>query len=167
MSDSNEALIELLDRHSQLLPPMPALLRARMAGSPPDQAVDVEAGPDVPLWPPLGDYDALNRAIGCLLGLAVGEAIGAPAEGLERGSFPLVAAPSGGGIRGLAPGGWGCGTAMALCLADSLLSYGDVDLEDFMLRLASWLESGDAGSVRSFDADPAVRSAVARFAAER
>src|SRR5689334_10495453 len=73
-------------------------------------------------WPPLDNAAALDRAKGCLLGLAIGEAIGSAVEYLPRGGFPEVTGLSGGGPLNLAPGEWTDGTAMALCLGQSLLA---------------------------------------------
>ena len=45
-----------------------------------------------------------NRFRGCLLGLAVGDAIGTAVEFKSRGSFPPVTDMVGGGVFGLKPG---------------------------------------------------------------
>jgi ADP-ribosyl-[dinitrogen reductase] hydrolase len=63
-----------------------------------------------------------SRHLGCLLGLACGDAVGTTVEFEARGSFPPVTDMTGGGPFGLAPGQWTDDTSMALCLAESLLS---------------------------------------------
>ncbi len=57
----------------------------------------------------------LERYRGSLLGLAVGDALGAPLEGLPPGSFEPVSSMTGGGSYGLEPGHWTDDTSMALC----------------------------------------------------
>ena len=80
-----------------------------------------------------------NRAIGALVGLAVGDALGAPAEFKARGSFSPVTDMMGGGIFNLPAGYWTDDTSMALCLADSLLACDGFDSHDQMQRYARWL----------------------------
>lgn len=41
--------------------------------------------------------DELNRFRGCLIGLAVGDAVGTTVEFKQRGTFPLVTDMTGGG----------------------------------------------------------------------
>jgi ADP-ribosylglycohydrolase len=63
-----------------------------------------------------------DRFRGCLLGLAVGDAVGTTLEFRPPGSFEPIADMVGGGPFGLAPGQWTDDTSMALCLAESLLA---------------------------------------------
>jgi ADP-ribosyl-[dinitrogen reductase] hydrolase len=121
----------------------PAALEAKFArymhllpGAPESQPAD-------PVWPPLEPAQAADRARGCLLGLAVGEAIGSVAEGLPRGGFPELTGMVGGGPLQLTAGEWTDGTAMALCLAQSLIDCGGLDQYDFMSRLQAWLVHGE------------------------
>jgi ADP-ribosyl-[dinitrogen reductase] hydrolase len=86
--------------------------------------------------------DAKDRFRGCLLGLACGDAVGAPLEGLARGSFPPVTTMTGGGTWGVSPGEWTDDTAMALCLALSLLERGGFDARDQMEKYAAWKDTG-------------------------
>ena len=60
------------------------------------------------------------RYQGCMVGLAVGDAVGTTVEFRPRDSFPPVTDMVGGGPFGLNPGEWTDDTSMALCLADSL-----------------------------------------------
>src|SRR5689334_7538282 len=80
-------------------------------------------------WPALDAAAALDRARGCLIGLAVGEAFGSAVEYLPRGGFPELTGMIGGGPLGLAPGEWTDGTSMALCLGASLLAEETVEQE--------------------------------------
>ncbi len=61
-----------------------------------------------------------DRQRGLLLGLAVGDALGAAVEFAPPGSFAPVTGYRGGGPHGLAPGEWTDDTSMALALADSI-----------------------------------------------
>lgn len=94
-------------------------------------------------WPPLVPAAALDRAKGCLLGLAVGEALGSALEYLPRGGYTEATGMAGGGPLNLAPGEWTDGTAMALCLAQSLIESETVEQYDFMTRLQAWLTKGE------------------------
>ena len=67
---------------------------------------------------------SLNRRRGALLGLAVGDALGAAVEFMSPGSFEPVSDYRGGGAHGLAPGEWTDDTSMALALADGIAERG-------------------------------------------
>ena len=71
-----------------------------------------------------------DRFLGCLLGLAVGDAVGTTLEFKPRGSFRPIADMTGGGPFHLAPGQWTDDTSMALCLASSLVERGAFDSAD-------------------------------------
>jgi ADP-ribosyl-[dinitrogen reductase] hydrolase len=85
--------------------------------------------------------DFRDRQRGALLGLAIGDALGAAVEFKPAGSFPEVTGYRGGGPHGLEPGEWTDDTSMALALADSI---GDVgwDLDDQAKRYVDWWRSG-------------------------
>ena len=87
-----------------------------------------------------------DRALGALIGLAVGDALGAPVEFKKRGHFPMITEMVGGGKFRLPPGAWTDDTAMALCLAESLLVDPDLDLHDLMSRFLRWIDSGEPSS---------------------
>ena len=61
-----------------------------------------------------------DRAIGALLGLAIGDAIGTTLEFRARDTYEPLTDMVGGGPFGLKVGEWTDDTAMALALADSL-----------------------------------------------
>jgi ADP-ribosylglycohydrolase len=61
-----------------------------------------------------------DRQRGMLLGLAIGDALGAAVEFELPGSFEPVIGYRGGGPHGLEPGEWTDDTSMALALADSI-----------------------------------------------
>lgn len=104
------------------------------------------------------------RAIGSLLGLAVGDALGTTLEFSARDSRPRLTDMEGGGPFGLQPGEWTDDTSMALALADSLLSCDALDEHDLMTRFVSWMEEGAYSSNgRCFDIGNTVRGALQRF----
>jgi ADP-ribosyl-[dinitrogen reductase] hydrolase len=86
--------------------------------------------------------DGKDRFRGCLLGLACGDAVGAPLEGLTRGSFPPATTMTGGGVWGVSPGEWTDDTSMALCLAHSLLDRSGFDAADQMDKYTAWKSKG-------------------------
>jgi len=80
-----------------------------------------------------------DRAIGALVGLAVGDALGTSVEFMARGAFVPVTFMRGGGMFGLKPGEWTDDTSMALALGEALLQ--DPLLADpasVMNRLVNW-----------------------------
>jgi ADP-ribosyl-[dinitrogen reductase] hydrolase len=119
-----------------------------------------------------GELDELCRFRGCLLGLAIGDAVGATVEFKERGSFPPMNDMVGGGPHRLKPGQWTDDTSMALCLATSLVEQGGFDANDQMDRYCQWRQEGylsstgecfDIGNTTSYALDcyQATREAVA------
>lgn len=94
----------------------------------------------------MSDQCNRDRALGALVGLAVGDALGAPAEFRRRGQFPRVTEMLGGGKFRLPPGAWTDDTAMALCLAESLLCDPTLDLHDLMTRFLRWTDQGENSS---------------------
>jgi ADP-ribosyl-[dinitrogen reductase] hydrolase len=105
-----------------------------------------------------------QRRRGSLLGLALGDALGAPVEFRPRGSFHLVTGFRDGGPHGLAAGQWTDDTSMALALADSIALAG-WDVEDQARRyLAWWYEGKYSVNGGCFDIGHITRSALARIA---
>lgn len=101
-----------------------------------------------PLDPTLDD-DAMaathalrGRFTGALLGLAVGDALAAATQFRKPGSFTPVGDLLGGGPFDLPRGAWTDDTAMALCVADSLLARDAFDPMDQMERFARWQREG-------------------------
>lgn len=68
--------------------------------------------------------DDTDRYLGCLLGLATGDALGTTLEFKRPGTFAPIADMMGGGPFGLEPGQWTDDTSMALCSASSPLDCG-------------------------------------------
>lgn len=71
-----------------------------------------------------------SKKIASLLGLAIGDAIGATVEFLPRGRFKPLTDMIGGGKFQLEKGQWTDDTSMALCLADSLIACQGFDAND-------------------------------------
>jgi ADP-ribosyl-[dinitrogen reductase] hydrolase len=107
-----------------------------------------------------------ERAVGALLGLAVGDALGTTLEFSARDSRPRLTDIAGGGPFQLKPGEWTDDTSMALALADSLLSCDGLDENDLMTRFVSWMDEGAYSSNgRCFDVGNTVSAALTRFKA--
>ena len=104
-----------------------------------------------------------NRARGCLLGLAVGDAIGTTVEFKPRGKFTPMTDMVGGGPFRLKPGEWTDDTSMALCLANSLISNG-FDLHDQISKYVSWFRNGYMSvNGRCFDIGTTTSVALRKF----
>ncbi|OGD57277.1 ADP-ribosylglycohydrolase [Candidatus Bathyarchaeota archaeon RBG_13_52_12] len=82
--------------------------------------------------------DLLSRFRGSLLGLAVGDALGAPVEFEPRGSFAPITGLRGGGPFNLRAGDWTDDTSLALCLAESLVERRGFDPRDQAERYVRW-----------------------------
>lgn len=107
---------------------------------------------------------AVDRAVGALLGLACGDAVGTTVEFSAPGSFAPVTDMVGGGPFSLRPGAWTDDTSMALCLAESLLDRGGMDLTDQLRRYVRWHRHGYLSSTgRCFDIGGTTRAQLGRF----
>jgi ADP-ribosylglycohydrolase len=107
---------------------------------------------------------AIDRFHGCLLGLAVGDAVGTTVEFKLRDTFPKMTAMVGGGPFDLEPGQWTDDTSMALCLAISLITKREFDPADQMDRYWDWYKNGYLSSTgRCFDIGNTVRYALDRY----
>jgi ADP-ribosyl-[dinitrogen reductase] hydrolase len=89
-----------------------------------------------------------SRIRGALLGLAVGDALGAPYEGsaptdakrcVEAGEVEMT------GGHGWGPGEWTDDTAMALLLAESIGEHGLLDTADVARRYIAWANGDPRG----------------------
>ncbi|CAF1225458.1 unnamed protein product [Didymodactylos carnosus] len=101
-----------------------------------------------------------------MLGMAVGEALGAHVEFRPRSyleKYP-VENLQGGDTRGLKPGQWTDATSMALCLAISLIVKRDHDAYDQLVRYKWWWKEGYMSSTgRCFDIGNATRESLQNF----
>jgi ADP-ribosyl-[dinitrogen reductase] hydrolase len=86
-----------------------------------------------------------DKFAGCLLGLAIGDALGMPFEGMRADTIRTHH----GEVReflpahGLSPGQYTDDTKMMLCIAESIVEKGRVDPEDVAQRFVGWFDSGD------------------------
>ncbi len=109
---------------------------------------------------------SLDRCRGALLGLAVGDALGATVEFMEPGTFEPMTEILGGGPHGLLPGEWTDDTSMALCLAESLIECGGFNAEDQLRRYVRWWRYGHLSSTGiCLDIGFTTRAALERFEA--
>ena len=125
----------------------------------------LEAARPAPLPTPAQDREAQrDRAVGALLGLAVGDAVGAAIEFSTKPALAVLHDMAEGGPHNLRRGQWTDDTAMALALADSLLHDGALDAPDLMGRFLSWYETGAYSCTGTwFDIGNATRVALNRF----
>ncbi len=82
-----------------------------------------------------------DRRRGALIGLAVGDALGAAVEFRPPGNFTPVTGYRSGGPHRLAAGEWTDDTSMALALADSIATV-CWDLNDQAERYVQWRDTG-------------------------
>jgi len=108
----------------------------------------------------------IDRRRGALIGLAIGDALGAAVEFKTPGSFTPVTHYRSGGPHGLNPGEWTDDTSMALALADSIaLGW---DLNDQADRYVQWWKTGKYSvNGRCFDIGITTRSALSQFVAKK
>jgi ADP-ribosylglycohydrolase len=109
------------------------------------------------------DGQLTDRRRGVLVGLAVGDALGAAIEFEMPGMFPEVTGYRGGGPYNLKPGEWTDDTSMALALADSIVHAG-WDLNDQAQRYLDWWQHGKYSvNGRCFDIGGTVQGGLANF----
>ncbi|MCL6637878.1 MAG: ADP-ribosylglycohydrolase family protein, partial [Alicyclobacillus sp.] len=90
-----------------------------------------------------------DRLRGGVWGLLLGDAVGVPYEGCSPQLLPPASQldlmpPPGFSVRyrQVPPGTWSDDGAQALCLLESLLTRGCLDLDDFAAKLVAWYERG-------------------------
>ena len=107
---------------------------------------------------------SLERFQGCLIGLAVGDAVGTTLEFRKPGTFEPMTDMVGGGPFDLRPGFWTDDTSMALCLAESLIEHQEMNLRAQIGRYANWYRNGYLSSTGTcFDIGNTVCTALHRF----
>ncbi|MFO7682705.1 MAG: ADP-ribosylglycohydrolase family protein [Chloroflexota bacterium] len=108
--------------------------------------------------------DKSDRFVGCLLGLAVGDAVGTTVEFKARGTFQPLTDMAGGGPFRLPPGAWTDDTSMVLCLGYSLVEKQGFDPVDQMERYCAWRDEGYLSSTGvCFDIGNTVSAALSRY----
>lgn len=108
-----------------------------------------------------------DRRRGALIGLAVGDALGAAVEFKSPGSFKPVTHYRNGGPHRLEAGEWTDDTSMALALADSIAAAG-WDLNDQASRYVEWWETGKYSvNGRCFDIGFTTQTALSNFTVKK
>lgn len=106
----------------------------------------------------------IERYRGCLLGLAVGDAVGTTLEFQSPGTFTPINDMVGGGPFRLQPGQWTDDTSMALCLAESLIEQRGFVPTNQLEKYWQWYREGHLSSTgRCFDIGNTVRAALSEF----
>ena len=106
----------------------------------------------------------IERYRGSLLGLAVGDALGAPVEFKAPGSFTPIEDMIGGGSFNGMVGQWTDDTSMALCLAQSLIEQQGFDPVDQLKKYVRWCREGYLSSIdECFDIGNTTLDALMKF----
>ncbi|MFC1744440.1 ADP-ribosylglycohydrolase family protein [Candidatus Riflebacteria bacterium] len=107
----------------------------------------------------------LDKYLGCMMGLAVGDALGGTLEFTSPGgSGEKLTGIVGGGPHNLKPGEWTDDTSMALCLAESLVTRKRFDLFDQMNNYLAWFRHGKfCTREKIFDVGETVAEALENF----
>lgn len=102
--------------------------------------------------------------MGSILGLAVGDALGAPVEFKAKGSFPYISRYQDGGEFNLKAGQWTDDTSLMLCLLSSFVEKKTFDLDDQMNRFLKWWKQGYMSSTgECFDIGNTTKASLSRF----
>jgi len=108
--------------------------------------------------------EKIDRYLGSLQGLAVGDALGTTLEFSKPGKFTPITDMIGGGPFSLRPGEWTDDTSMALCLAESLVEKNSFDPRDQMERYLRWWKEGHLShSGNCFDIGNTTWKALSQF----
>jgi ADP-ribosyl-[dinitrogen reductase] hydrolase len=109
-------------------------------------------------------FSQRQRAIGALLGLAVGNALGTTETGKGRECHQPITEMLGGGPHNLGPGEWTPDVSMALALSASLLKCGEIDESDLMIRFWNVVRRGEYSCTGKPAAiDPVTLDAIRRW----
>ena len=104
------------------------------------------------------------NAIGALVGLAIGDTLGAPVEFCQRGRFEPLSDLRTGGKFQMKLGEWTDDTAMSLCLADSLVACNGFNAKDQMERYWRWGNEGyNSTRTRAFGVGKTVAKAMSKY----
>ncbi|MFZ4835073.1 ADP-ribosylarginine hydrolase Tri1 [Rouxiella sp. Mn2063] len=155
-------------RYQHLAPKVSCHLQNRMAYEPVFMATDDNLDNTKPDWLKsqpqiISDEMALDKAKGALVGLAIGDAIGTTLEFLPRDAGRVTDMVGGGPFK-LKAGEWTDDTSMALCLAETYLDKGRMDVTAFRDKLVRWYQHGDNSvNGRCFDIGITTRFALDEY----
>lgn len=102
---------------------------------------------------------------GAILGFVVGDALGVPAEFMERNELTAnpVTGMRSGGAHGQPAGTWSDDTSMTLCTMDSL-EQADINYDDLMHRFSQWLwDAANTAHNEVFDVGGTTKAAIFKF----
>lgn len=106
----------------------------------------------------------LSKFQGSILGLAIGDALGAPVEFEARGSFEVVTKMRAGGPFNLKKGQWTDDTSLALCIAQSLIENKNFIAADVMKRFHAWYREGYMSCTgHCFDIGNTTKASIMRY----
>jgi ADP-ribosyl-[dinitrogen reductase] hydrolase len=91
-----------------------------------------------------------DRCYGSFFGSIVGDALGAPVEFKARDSFEHITDMKHNYTFDLKAGGWTDDTSMMLCLSESLINNGKIDLKDNLRLYSMWFRKGYLSSKPGF-----------------
>ena len=85
-----------------------------------------------------------DKSIGMFIGLAIGDALGAPLE-FQEASEPnnFLTKYTTGGTHNVSLGEWTDDTSMALAIAKSLIEKQTFDADDIMQKFCNWYLNGE------------------------
>ncbi len=105
-----------------------------------------------------------EKILGSLLGLNVGDALGAPFEFKKRGSFEFLGEYSSGGEFNLPRGYWTDDSSLALCIVDSILDKKKIDYKNHMNLYLKWWKDGlNSSTGTCFDIGNTTKKSLERF----
>lgn len=108
--------------------------------------------------------DKLDKIKGCLVGLAIGDALGVHLEFTQKGKFTPITTYTEGNPYGIPLGYWTDDTSMALCMADSLIEKKEFNADDIMKKFCDWQRKGYRSSTgKCFDIGNTTRTALMEY----
>ncbi|RPJ78142.1 MAG: ADP-ribosylglycohydrolase family protein [Alphaproteobacteria bacterium] len=106
----------------------------------------------------------IDKFFGSIMGLAVGDALGAPVEFEARDTYAPITQMRAGGPFNLQLGQWTDDTSLALCIGMSLIEKGEFDAEDIINRFHQWFRNGYMSCTgHCFDIGNTTKAALLRF----
>ncbi|CAF1501609.1 unnamed protein product [Didymodactylos carnosus] len=115
---------------------------------------------------PENDMRLFDKIHGSMIGMAIGDALGAHVEFRPRAYLEQnpVSDMQGGGTWGLKAGQWTDDTSMALCLAASLIVNKNFNSYDQLVRYKWWWRKGYMSSIgKCFDIGNATKASLDEF----